>query len=647
MSEPKTGTTAVADFVWVHLPAAVSRLSVTLGFALRDGDYLRAWPPAAIVMPPAALLVGALLGAVHPGPTYTFSAIAIGVLAVVAGLGAGLGCWAWLGFVLADLFLGNRSTLPGFAGYGFGTQRLMQGYLPLAVSYLVLAVLLVLAPVLARGLALRTTAVLRAHRGVARTVELALSAVLFAVLTYAWTQATAFLIRPLWSFSGETPTTAAIQPLQQHAVALAVAAFCAGACRGALAMLAADRAPITPTSPRQDRGHSSARTILRIATVPIQAAFLTLLMAGLIASPSQGTLVWLALCVILYARLLLIPRIPVYPALIRRIPLLARLAVAVALSYLLATLLVEPAAQRGETSFVSTLVVLLLSLAAASLLMPAPPPTPTTRPAHPTGPSPTTPGASPPAVPPRHGPETPTGSTGPAQTTMNKGPPGALRHWVYRSTSAGTITGGLLAATAPSAAADNCSTLSDCSAGVKIALGLAALGLVLVGAALVAEVLAETMASGFELGEVLETAQMARDTQAAAGGMTLVASEETAAAATLAEVDASIVGQAAVGGTVTAESTIGSGAVPAGSKLARVLQAINTGFNATVPRSSTAALQVIDDATASVGLEPGIGLGATARGSLALMNKGGITTFIFNNGQILIMKGAQVLLNLI
>lgn len=517
MSEPKTGTTAVADFVWVRLPAAVSRLSVTLGFALRDGDYLRAWPPAAIVMPLAALLVGALLGAVHPGPTYTFSAIAIGVLAVVAGLGAGLGSWAWLGFVLADLFLGNRSTLPGFGSYGFGTQRLVQGYLPLAVSYLVLAVLLVLAPVLARGLALRTTAVLHAHRGVARTVELALSAVLFAVLTYAWTQATAFLIRPLWSFSGDAPTTAAIQPLQQHAVALAVAALCAGACRGALAVLAAHRAPSTPTASRHDRGQSGTRTILHIATVPIQAAFLTLLMAGLIASAAQGTLVWLALCAILYARVLLIPRIPVYPALIRRVPLLARLAAAVALSYLLASLFVEPAAQHGETSFVSTLVVLLLSLATASLLMPAPPPTPTTRPAHPTWPSPTTPGASPPAMPPRHGPETPTGPTGPAQTTMNKGPPRALRRWAYRATSAGTITGGLLAATAPPAAADNCSTLSDCSAGVKIALGLAALGLVLIGAALIADVLAGAAAEGIEVAEAFEAAETAEAAEATIG----------------------------------------------------------------------------------------------------------------------------------
>jgi hypothetical protein len=262
----------------------------------------------------------------------------------------------------------------------------------------------------------------------------------------------------------------------------------------------------------------------------------------------------------------------------------------------------------------SLIVVLLVSLAVSSLLLPG--------------------------TPPRRGGDgvprsAPAPSDGnPTQLRRGTGQPehsdGARfdwRQWTVRLGGFAALTCGLVVIPARPAAADNCSGLSDCSFGVKIALAVAAIALVALLIFLLPELLGAGAAAGAAAGEAVAA--------------------EAAAAAALAGAEAAVVAEAATAGAVTAEAAVAAGTVTAGGKLAAVLGALESAWAAAAPTNAIGALQAIATATASVGLEPGIVAGTTAGGTIVLNNVGGVTTYIFNTGQVLIMRGSDVLLNLV
>jgi hypothetical protein len=78
-----------------------------------------------------------------------------------------------------------------------------------------------------------------------------------------------------------------------------------------------------------------------------------------------------------------------------------------------------------------------------------------------------------------------------------------------------------------------------------------------------------------------------------------------------------------------------------------VIGAVQSAWTAAAPTNAIGALQAIGTGTASVGLEPGIAAGVTAGGTIVLQNVGGVTTYIFSSGQVLIMRGSEILLNLV
>jgi hypothetical protein len=131
---------------------------------------------------------------------------------------------------------------------------------------------------------------------------------------------------------------------------------------------------------------------------------------------------------------------------------------------------------------------------------------------------------------------------------------------------------------------------------------------------------------------------------AAAGGSAAAAAGGEAA--TAAAAIGSEVAAGAGGAAVSVESAVASGAVNAGGRLFHVLGAMESGFASAAPRTGAAALQVIVQATRSIGLDVGVGAMA-AGGTIVLQNVGGVTTYIFSTGQVLVMRGAQVLLNLV
>jgi hypothetical protein len=365
--------TALPELLWRRLPAAAQRLSATIGFALADGAYLRAWPAAALAAPAAALLTGLLLGAVHAGPLYSYSIVVLCVLAGIAGLGAAVGGWALLGFVSTDLLVTDRTPIFGPSYYPVGATVLAGRYAALTMSYVLLGGLLVMVPLVSSAFRVLTAAPFRGQRELGLVAGLLVQIALAGVLSWAWAHSAAFMLRPLWSYSGAIPDINAIQPLQQHAVALGVVAAVAAAVRGAAMLVIGARRLATYAVPGGPALPATTRLVLRLIAAPLHALVLTLLLSGLVDGIAQGALVWLVFTGLFYARLLLVGRIPGYGQVVRAVPLLVRLAACVGLSYVLARTFVAPAALSGTQSFSSMVSVVVLSMVVACLLLPAAP----------------------------------------------------------------------------------------------------------------------------------------------------------------------------------------------------------------------------------------------------------------------------------
>jgi hypothetical protein len=358
-----------SDLVWLRIPTAVQRFAPTLARIFADGGYLRAWPRAAAIVPAAAFGVGAVLGGLYGLLTehalYTASLLAVAVMAPLGAFGAGIGCATWFGFVLADLLITDRAPLPGFdpvLGGGF-VHRLLLGYVPLAAAYALLFGLLVLAPLVARSFAARAEAVAERRRtDLATATGAVVYVMVMAALAYAWSQAAPVLVRPLWTFSGSAPEPSAIQPVQGHPLLLAAIVGAAAAGRVVLTALGG--------SPAEPLAVARRSVFWYIAAEPLQAAAITVLLGGLVVTVPAGFAFFLLILGLLAIRTVVMPMMTAYAHAIRRVPLLVRLGVCVALSYAMAAYAVGPAVGPGTSSTTTLTIAIVGSLVVSMVLLP-------------------------------------------------------------------------------------------------------------------------------------------------------------------------------------------------------------------------------------------------------------------------------------
>jgi hypothetical protein len=365
------GFVTLANRLWRDLPARARRVSPVLGAILGDGSYLRAWPALAAVAPPALLATGLLIGANHSRETYTYSLTLVVFFAAVAGLGAALGFWTWLGYVVGDLVLFDRDPFPLFAAGGTDV------YVPAAISYALLAWLLVLTPVIATGVRFRLVRALGPWTLGKAAAGFACHAVVLGALAYSWAQSTAFLIRPLWSYQDLTPDIEAINPLQAHSSSLARAAVIAVAARAVLTLLpyrdAATRAAAAAQAPAP--GAATASRLPAWVRIPLTAVALTFLLSGLTSGTGQDRLVCGLFVAILFFREFVVARLPVWGEFLPKIPLVARAGAACLISYWIAKDLVPPEVEKGAVSFSSIVRTVVLSMLVTALLVPPERPT--------------------------------------------------------------------------------------------------------------------------------------------------------------------------------------------------------------------------------------------------------------------------------
>lgn len=368
---------AAAVWLWL-LPARLARrVSGQLAYALLDGAALVAWPAAPLLAMPAALGVGLGFGWLHPGfdELYTESLVFL-LLAVAIGTLSGLlGALLTLGYALGDFLLWHRAwnAEDGVAG-DLGRQ-----WLPLLLTYALLAVLTVRTAIIAKGLAAQLALPARIDRRARFALAAAAHLLITAGLVWLWTAATPLLVRPIYTWNGRQPTIEAISPLQEEGAAVVVVALLVAGARLALQYRTAVTASLTARLDALEDTLRPARPIrplldrLPLLRLLIAAATSLLLLAALLEGVAEAIVLGALLLAIGAARAGLLP-VPLgrWPELADRIPLVVRLAIGFLIVSWLTQAVVAPSFP-ATTSFRPILISTILALVVLYLLNPRTP----------------------------------------------------------------------------------------------------------------------------------------------------------------------------------------------------------------------------------------------------------------------------------
>lgn len=327
---------------WVRVPAAAVRVSRGLGFALADGHFLTASPRVAALAPSVLAIVGLAAGATTLGYDRAFTeALWVMIVAALAGhVAGGLGAAFVGGFAIGDFVLGQRAWTHRTFGGGILDDGLVAGLLrvrlPLLIGYALLAVLAVWLPRIARALLSDIPRVGRLPRQAAFGIAALANVVIVGIGVRLWAEASAVLIRPLFTWQGGQPTSAAVTPLQEHGDLLVGLAIVATIARFAMLWWASD------TSERADRVARTERDLARgpgatpwlerpgpLVSSVVAAAATTLLLAGVL---ERWWIAGVMFAVFLALRLLRADVLPLrlepWRRVVVNVPVLLRLAVA-------------------------------------------------------------------------------------------------------------------------------------------------------------------------------------------------------------------------------------------------------------------------------------------------------------------------------
>ncbi|MGA7988871.1 MAG: hypothetical protein WCB51_10790 [Candidatus Dormiibacterota bacterium] len=343
---------------WGDLPARAARLSGSLGFVLRDGEYLESVPPVAAYAPPIALLVGLLAGWLHPlaQEPFTTSVLLMACAVAVGTISAAVGTWLFAGYVVGDLFVARG---PAFGG---GVPDDLKTYAAILLCDIVFAMLVVIIPITARALSAEVTARWFPRRGDLPTHVIAVVAV--AALAFAWAQGALVLTRPFFTWHGLSVPGAEIQSLQLAAIVVPSIAALAMATRAVL-----ETRLLTMAATRPAAEIRPARAPLpEPVALALRVAFAVFLLAGLMDSWVDALLVAIAMVALLLLREPALRRIETRLLVMLRLPILPRLLAGAVISAILSVLIVGI---FGADGFVRPIVVsTLISLIVFSLLLP-------------------------------------------------------------------------------------------------------------------------------------------------------------------------------------------------------------------------------------------------------------------------------------
>jgi hypothetical protein len=373
------------DGLWASLPGRIWPRTPGLGLMLADGGWLRARPGLALVAPAFAFALGAFRGGWRPEDelTYGYSLLWLLVLLAVALAGCALAWWLWLGFVVGDLFVFDHPPIRLFArvlGEPSLWDQFRQFLLPHLVSYLLLAALMVSAPLIALVARGAVSGLLATVSSSTRTgFAAAAAAVAAGAHAGLWTQAYPLLIRPLWTWHDRlhSPDAAAIAPVQDNPVIVGVVAGAAAAAwtfvsaAGLRQIVGRRYQPVART-----RAPGSVHPVSSVGWALLKAGLVTLLLGGIIPAWWHGVVTATVLFIAFVAQSLLLPRTAAARWWTARLPAVLRLPAAAAVAWLVAWQIGRTAydARFGRVTgqdFDPLLWAAVAAIACMALLLPA------------------------------------------------------------------------------------------------------------------------------------------------------------------------------------------------------------------------------------------------------------------------------------
>ena len=368
---PDAPADRVSALLWRRLPNRSARVSSGLAGVLADGRHFGAVRFAGWLTPAAALVIGFIVGRSHVLFTYITSLPVMASVLVVGMQGGALGLWTLVGYIIGDLLNPAQDDLIKVTIGSVGpADRWAQYYYPQMLSYAVLGLLVVINPLAARTIG----ASVRFAKGPTAWAASALvTAAAAAFLSYLWARTAQYLIRPLWTLrdgiSAVPPLT--LQPLKDHAIVLALAGGVAGLVGVAVEAVITLRLPVrvralTPAP----RPAASLRSLILAA--PVKGIVAAAIMTGVLEHWSTAVNFAAGVAAVELIRTVVMPRIPVVPGLLERVPLVVRLAAAMVLAYEVTSGYVYDSVLTFHVDFTPLVIAAFVGYAVAAVLFPGP-----------------------------------------------------------------------------------------------------------------------------------------------------------------------------------------------------------------------------------------------------------------------------------
>ncbi len=225
--------TRAAEALWVTGPLRVQRRFLSTRGVAGDGHHLALLPPLAVVAPVVVAVGYFLAGAFGLGFTEVFSEslLLMGALIALGAFSGQLGLIGLVAFAVGDFLIGHRIWTVEVGVDSSLLEQVIRARVPLIISYLLLAVAVIVIPRLGKNIALGIGQWKRVPTDLAWLVTTPVVIIVSWLGLRTWAAMAPTLMRPYFVWRGGAPTVEAIQVFQAETSKLVAAGVAATVAR--------------------------------------------------------------------------------------------------------------------------------------------------------------------------------------------------------------------------------------------------------------------------------------------------------------------------------------------------------------------------------------------------------------------------------